>query len=420
MAGLFVLLLGLGVIGALGAAGPAWAFEDRIAHVVVEVPGGRVLDARKPNALRYPASLTKMMTVLMVFRALDAGTITLDATVPISPTAAAANPVKLGLPPGDSITVAEALPALIARSANDIAVAVAERLGGTEAAFARDMTRVAREELGMTRTTFRNASGLPDDDHQSTARDMARLALHLWTAHAARMAVFDTRVFSFRGQSLGTYNPLLSSLPGADGLKTGFTCAAGYNLAGSAERDGHRVIAVVMGGGSSADRLATITDLMEAAFKTLSTEDESDDESEDGGGDGGAADPRPGRAPAALTLAALTTPRPVRVQPVPDVEGCGGLYAGGWAVEMGTFRGRGRARDVATQVARVYGGKPLTSPAGVGGMVRHRAYVAALGQSQAQSLCRQRQTRGQYCVVRSPRMMWAAMAAVTRLRRSLQ
>jgi len=402
--------LWLGLLVALGAllpAGPARAFEDRGAYVVLDAATGRVLDARKPNALRYPASLTKMMTVLMLFRALEAGTITPETPVPISQTAAAANPVKLGLPPGDAITVAEAIPALIARSANDIAVAVAELLAGDEPAFAREMTRVAREDLGMTRTTFRNASGLPDDDHQSTPRDMARLALALWRDHTDRMAAFDTRVFRFRGQSLGTYNPLLSSFPGADGMKTGFTCAAGYNLAGSAERDGRRVVAVVMGGASSADRLATITDLMETAFDRLEAESETE---------GGPAD----AAAPVLTLAALTTPRAVRVQPAPDVEGCGGLYVGGWAIEMGAFRGRGQARSLATQVARVFGGKPLTSPAGIGGLVRYRAYVAALGAGQARSICQQRQARGQYCVVRSPRMMWAAMEAVTRLRRSLQ
>ncbi len=392
------------VLVAMMVTGPARAFEDRLAHVVVDAATGRVLDARKPNHLRYPASLTKMMTVLMLFRALDAGTLTPDTPIAISRTAAAANPVKLGLPPGDSISVAEAIPALIARSANDVAVAVAEHLAGDETAFAHEMTRVAREDLGMTRTTFRNASGLPDDDHQSTPRDMARLALALWRDHGARMAVFDTRVFPFRGQALGTYNPLLSSLPGANGLKTGFTCAAGYNLAGSAARDGQRLIAVVMGGASSADRLATITRLMEAGFDRLAAADPNDDMAET----------------PPLTLAALATPRAVRVQPAPDVEGCGGLYAGGWAIEMGTFRGLGRARDLATRVARVHGGKPLTSPAGVGGMVRHRAYVAALGAGQARAICRRRQARGQYCVVRSPRMMWAAMQAVTRLRRSLR
>ncbi|MBB4264539.1 D-alanyl-D-alanine carboxypeptidase family protein [Roseospira visakhapatnamensis] len=429
MSGRIRWLLMLASLGVLLAT-PAWAFEDRQAYVVLDAASGRVLDARKPNHLRYPASLTKMMTVLMLFRALDAGTLTPETLIPISRGAAAANPVKLGLPPGDSMPVAEAIPALVARSANDVAVAVAELLAGDEAAFGRAMTRVAREELGMTRTTFRNASGLPDDDHQSTPRDMARLALALWRDHADRMAAFETRVFRFRGQALGTYNPLLSSLPGADGLKTGFTCAAGYNLAGSAERDGRRVIAVVMGGASSADRLATITRLMEAGFDRLSAEADADVKAE-GKGDvstedetgptaGTEAADAPVLTPAAPSLATLVTPRAVRVQPAPDVEGCGGLYAGGWAIEMGTFRSRGRARSVATQVARVYGGKPLTSPAGMGGMVRHRAYVAALGSGQARSICRQRQARGRYCVVRSPRMMWAAMQAVARLRRSLR
>jgi D-alanyl-D-alanine carboxypeptidase len=412
------------------AAPPARAFEDREAHVVVDAASGAILSARKPNHLRFPASLTKMMTVMMLFRALDAGTITPETEIPFSQTAAAANPVKLGLPPGDTITVAEAIPALIARSANDVAVAVAEFLSGTEEQFGRDMTRVARAELGMTRTTFRNASGLPDDAHISSARDMARLAVALWRDHAARFPVFASSHFRFRGQALPTYNPLISRYDGADGLKTGFTCAAGYNLAGTAVRDGHRVIAVVMGSASSADRYATISRLMDDAFERLAAADAAGTEGPDlvetssavadGNTDAG---PRPSAPPgldALPTLAALTAPRPLRGVPAPDVEGCGGLYAGGWAVTLGAFPSRSQARSLAAQAARIYGGKPLTAPLGRGGMVRHNAFVAALSPGQARSICAQRQRAGQYCLVRSPQMMWATQQAVQRLRRSMQ
>ena len=425
------------------APGAARAFEDRSAHVVVDAATGAILSASKPNHPRYPASLTKMMTVLMLFRALDAGTITPDTEIPFSSTAAAANPVKLGLAPGQSVTVAEAIPALIARSANDVAVAVAEHLAGTEALFALEMTRVARTEVGMTRTTFRNASGLPDEDdaHVSTALDMARLARVLWRDHAGRFEAFATETFRFRGQALRSYNGLLRSYEGADGLKTGFTCAAGYNLAGTARRDGQRVISVVMGHASSADRWATSERLLDVGFAALAPPAPEDGAPD--GADGGdpetvptvaaetaetaegtpAATAQAVRLPALsdlLTLNGLSIPRPLRALPPPDAEGCGGLYAGGWAVTLGAFRSSGQARNLAARAAKVYGGKPLTAPVGTGGMVRHHAFVAALSSGQARSICQQRRARGQYCLVRSPKMMWAAMAAVTRLRRSMR
>ncbi|MQX35183.1 D-alanyl-D-alanine carboxypeptidase family protein [Roseospira navarrensis] len=388
------------MLALLSVAAPARAFEDRHAHVVLDAATGAILSAHKPNHPRYPASLTKMMTVLMLFRALDAGALTPDTPIPISGTAAAANPVKLGLAPGSSITVADAIPALIARSANDVAVAVAEALGGTEAAFAEAMTRVAREDLGMTQTTFRNASGLPDDAHVSSARDMARLAQVLWRNHADRFGVFATRTFQYNGGALPTYNPLLARYDGADGLKTGFTCAAGYNLAGTALRDGRRVIAVVMGAGTSAERNSTITALMDEGFTRLA---------EATSGEGGPA----------LTLADLTVPRPLRGLTAPDVEGCGGTYAGGWGIALGTTGSLNKARWMARTAQDQYGGKAITVPVGSGGLLKHTAYVVSLSPGQARSICARRQQAGQYCVVRSPRMMWAAQQAAQRLRRAM-
>ncbi|KAA5607443.1 D-alanyl-D-alanine carboxypeptidase [Roseospira marina] len=407
-------IAGLLLVSVLGLAGPpispARAFDERGAHIVVDAATGRILAANKPNHPRYPASLTKMMTVLMLFRALESGAITPQTPIPMSANAAAANPVKLGLAPGDSITVAEAIPALIARSANDVAVAVAEFLGGTEDAFAEDMTRVARVELGMSRTTFRNASGLPDDAHVTTARDMARLARTLWRDYAAQFGAFGTTVFHFRGGALPTYNPLLASYAGADGLKTGFTCAAGYNLAGTAQRNGHRVIAIVLGAGTSMERNTTITTLMDRGFDRIAALEDFATET----------NPAPLGLAALPTLDALRAPRPLRDHAAPDVEGCGGVYAGGWAINLGSTGSLSKARWMANQAAERYGGKALTVPVGTGGMVKHNAYVAALSAGQARSICAQRQRSGEYCVVRSPRMMWASQAAVQRLRRSMQ
>jgi len=440
-------LLILGAVLMISLATPAArAFEDRSAYVVIDAATGVILAARKPNHPRYPASLTKMMTVLMLFRALDAGTITPETEIPFSETAAAAKPVKLGLPPGASITVADAIPALIARSANDVAVAVAEFLSGTEEAFGQDMTRVAREDLGMTQTTFRNASGLPDDQHISTARDMARLAVTLWRDHADRFPAFGTDTFQFRGHGLPTYNPLITRYDGADGFKTGFTCAAGYNLAGTAIRDGRRVIAVVMGASTSGERYATIKTLMDEGFVRMATDATNQDSEGDHGeaarivetsspstGSGATVLPEPvlpedtTTAPGTdstdhfpqLTLANLNMPRPLRGLPAPDVEGCGGGggYAGGWGITVGAASNRSKAQGMANRVARQYGGHAMTIRVGSGGMVKHSAFVVALSAGQARSICARRQQAGQYCLVRSPKMIWAALQATQRLRR---
>ncbi|MBN8608861.1 MAG: D-alanyl-D-alanine carboxypeptidase [Caulobacterales bacterium] len=255
---------------ALGLAAPASA-QDRYAAIVMDARTNEVLLEDQANEARYPASLTKMMTLYMVFEALERGEITLDTRWTASRNAARQPPSRLGLACSrrrgcDSITVEQAINALVVQSANDVAVLVAERLGGTEARFSANMSARARE-LGMTETRFANASGLPDTRHRTTARDMARLGQALWQDFPQYYHYFQTPNFSWRRTSGRNHNRLLGQVEGVDGIKTGYTRASGFNLVTMAERSGRRVIVVVMGGESASARDAQVAYLVEGAYQ---------------------------------------------------------------------------------------------------------------------------------------------------------
>ena len=211
--------------------------EARYASIVVDANDGKILHSINADTLNYPASLTKLMTLFILFEALEKGTLTLKTELTTSYRASRAQPSKLGLRPGDKISVERAIFALIAKSANDVAIIVAEQLAGSIKSFAGSMTRRARE-LGMKHTTFRNPHGLPNRGHLSTARDMALLSRVLINRFPKHYNYFATRKFNFKGRSFKNHNKLLGHYDGADGIKTGYTNAAGYNLSASAERNG--------------------------------------------------------------------------------------------------------------------------------------------------------------------------------------
>ena len=243
--------------------------QTRYAAIVVDAQSGEVLYAKRADSQRYPASITKVMTLYLTFEALSNGSLRLDDSVVISPRAAAQGPTKLGLPVGDSLTVSEAMQALAIKSANDVAVALAERLGGSETRFATLMTLRA-QDLGMTNTHFVNASGLPDSRQVSTARDIAILSRAVMRDFPQYYGLFSQESFTFRGVTMNNHNGLLGRMPGVDGLKTGFTNASGYNLAVSAVRDDRRLIAVVLGGPSNAARDRNAQDLLLTGFDIMS------------------------------------------------------------------------------------------------------------------------------------------------------
>lgn len=242
----------VGMVATVAVATPAHA-NPKYAGIVVDARTGKVLYSEDADSLRYPASLTKMMTLYLTFEALEAGKIRKDTRVPMSQNAAKEPPSKLGVGAGRSITVEQAILALVTRSANDVATALGEFLGGSEERFARLMTQKARA-LGMTRTVYRNAHGLPNTAQVTTARDQARLGIALRQHFPQYYDYFSTRSFKFGKQTIGNHNRLLGNVRGVDGIKTGFTRASGYNLVTSAVADGRSVVGVVIGGRTGASR----------------------------------------------------------------------------------------------------------------------------------------------------------------------
>ena len=245
---------------------PALARQP-LAVILVDARTGKVLYAKDADARRYPASITKVMTIYLLLRELKAGRISLNTRLKVSRRASLKPPSKLWLKPGQTITVDQAIRALAVKSANDVAAVVAENLAGSEAAFARRMTAMARA-LGMTRTTFRNASGLPNPPNVSTARDLATLSLRLMRDFPGYYRkYFGLRRFTWRGRRHRNHNRLLGRVRGMDGIKTGYTRAAGSNLAASVRRGGKRVVAVVLGAPSSRWRNAYMARLLNGAFR---------------------------------------------------------------------------------------------------------------------------------------------------------
>jgi len=248
-------------------AAPAQA---RYAHIVIDANSGKVLDSQNADQLKYPASLTKMMTMYMLFEGMKSGRINKDTRIPISSYAAARPPTKIGFKPGQTIRVEDAILAMVTKSANDVATASGEFLGGSEERFAQMMTAKARR-LGMANTTFRNASGLPNMSQVTTARDMAILSIALRQHFPQEFSYFSRRSFVFRGQTINGHNRLLGRVEGVDGIKTGHTDRAGYNLVASATEGQMRLISAVMGGRTFKGRETESKKLLTWGFRFFET-----------------------------------------------------------------------------------------------------------------------------------------------------
>jgi len=268
------IVLGLALAGAVpvsaGAArlpaGPGGPIYEAI---VLDAETGQVLRELNPDAVTYPASLTKMMTLYLTFEALNQGRIRLDQYFPVSAAAAAHAPSRLGLQPGDSVSVHDLILGIVTKSANDAAAVLAEGLGGgSEATFAQMMTQKALQ-LGMTRTHYANASGLPDPEQLTTARDVARLALALYHDFPREYRYFSVKEFNFQGEMVSGHDHMLDWYPGADGIKTGYTVASGFNLATSAVHNGRRLIGVILGGRSVRSRDESMAQLLDLGFGDL-------------------------------------------------------------------------------------------------------------------------------------------------------
>jgi D-alanyl-D-alanine carboxypeptidase len=269
-----VLLAPLLIVAVAGAPlGEAHAAKRRSSRgapqiasaIVVDMNSGSILYSQSADLPRYPASLTKMMTLYVLFGYLRAGKVTPTSELVVTPHAASQAPTKLGLKPGATISTTDAVKALVTQSANDAAVTIAENLAGTEENFARVMTDTARS-IGMNATTFRNASGLPNEDQITTARDMATLAAHLIHDYPEYYGVFETRYFTFNGHKYRNHNKLLFGYQGCDGIKTGYTKASGFNLTASVHRGNKHLVAVVLGGKTGGQRDAAMRSLLDRHF----------------------------------------------------------------------------------------------------------------------------------------------------------
>lgn len=232
------------------------------AYFIMDAKTGKVLASSNADDLNHPASLTKMMTLYMTFEAIHRGKLSWNTRIPVSRFAAAKPPTKLGLKPGGTVTVREAVDGMIIKSANDAATAMAEALGGSESGFARLMTQKARE-IGMRRTTFLNASGLPNMQQWTTARDMSTLAVALINNYPQEYRLFSQTSFNYRGHSVRGHNNLMYRYEGMDGIKTGYTNASGFNLVSAVRQGNRRVIGVVMGGATARGRDALMASLLD-------------------------------------------------------------------------------------------------------------------------------------------------------------
>jgi D-alanyl-D-alanine carboxypeptidase len=251
LAAAIAAIAGLAIVATSGA--PALAYNPPYAAIVVDVKTGKTLHAENADAIRHPASITKVMTLYLVFERLEQGRLRLDTPLRVSAKAAAEPPSKLGLRPGSTISVENAILALVTRSANDVAAVIAENLGGSVEAFAREMTSTARG-LGMSKTVFRNPHGLPDRAQVTTARDLTLLAIAVQDRFPEQYKYFQRRSFTFSGTTHRNHNRLLGRVEGVDGIKTGFIRASGFNLMTNAKTRDRHIVTIVLGGRSGAHR----------------------------------------------------------------------------------------------------------------------------------------------------------------------
>src|SRR3954464_10599295 len=238
------------------------SYSPQFSSIIVDGNSGAVLSSNNPDGIRRPASLTKIMTLYLLFERLDAGKMKLDTEMEVSEHASEQAPTKLGVKPGQTLMVEDAIKALVTRSANDAASVIAEAIAGDEDEFAKLMTRKAHA-LGMSRTVYKNASGLPNDEQVTTARDQALLGIAIQERFPKYYRYFATSSFQYRGQRIGNHNRLLGKVAGVDGIKTGYTRASGFNLVTSMRRGPRHIVGVVLGGSSGSARDARMRTLIE-------------------------------------------------------------------------------------------------------------------------------------------------------------
>jgi D-alanyl-D-alanine carboxypeptidase len=386
------------------------ATEPKYAAIVIDANSGEVLYENRPDSPRYPASITKVMTMYLAFEALAEGKLKLTDTIVVSPRAAAMQPTKLGLRAGETISVDDALRSLAVQSANDMAVAVAEKIGGTEARFAALMT-LRGQELGMTHTRFVNASGLPDSRQISTARDIAVMSRATMRDYPQYYSYFGSQQFAFRGRTMRNHNRLLGKMPGVDGLKTGYTNASGFNLSASAVHNGRRLIAVVLGGSSTAARDSNVEDLLLTGFDVLARRDRGEKITIAGNLFEPSAAGRVTRPPIGqgdsddqAGLKIVLTNNPAKPSPVAVKSSVGAAKAQGkWGIQVGAFKQRSLANTQIKLIEKRFGDAVASGDAVVSqGGGNYRAQFKGFAENDAKNACRTLVAKRQVCMVLNP------------------
>ncbi len=402
------------------------ATEPKYAAIVVDANTGEVLYAKRADSPRYPASITKVMTLYLAFEAISEGRLKPTDMITVSARAASQPPTKLGLAAGEQITVDDAMRAIAVKSANDMAVALAEHLGGTEQRFAALMT-LRGQELGMTNTRYVNASGLPDSRQISTARDIAILSRAVMRDYPQYYSYFSLRSFTFRGVTINNHNHLLSQMWGVDGLKTGYTNASGFNLAASAVRDGRRLIAVVLGGRSTATRDDHMEDLLLTGFDVLKRRSLGEnitvaqsmfEPAPDGAIDRPSAEQgdseQEGLRVVLTDGPASTTPYTVqpRMDVVPPTRRAAAApkkvapkkLRGQWAIQAGAFKSKSQAREQLALIQRRFASAVDDGEAAIGNAVGgyFRVRFEGMTADAARSACKVLKAKKQACMVVAP------------------
>lgn len=382
--------------------------NPRYSSIVIDADTGAVLHESSADASRYPASLTKMMTLYMLFEAMEQRKMTVDTRMPVSTHAAAMPQTNIGLRAGDSISVRDAIPALIVRSANDVAAVVAEALGRSEANFGRMMTDKARQ-LGMRSTTFRNASGLPNLEQKTTARDMVTLSTRLMKDFPKYYHYFSTQSFSYKGITYNSHNRMVRNTSGVDGLKTGFIRASGFNVATSAKRGNRRVVAVVMGGNTAAARDQHMAQLIDRSFNQGNRIIQVASNSKNARAVAVTAVkmnaptpalkpyPEQPKVPESIVTQQYVVP-PVSAQPV-QLQKVALQTNDDWAVQIGSYHEPSRAHANALAAARWIPGEIVVTEVEVSNRRLYRARLVGLQENQARSACQSLTRQGIECLV---------------------
>lgn len=412
---LFAVAALTGALLTSAAVTSAEALAAKAASIVVDARTGEVLHEQDADAIAHPASLTKMMTLYLTFDALDDGRLTLDQALPVSSWAESMSPTKLGLRAGSTLRVETAILSLVTKSANDAAVVLAEALGGSESRFAEMMTRKARE-LGMRRTLFRNASGLPNMEQVTTARDFSLLSRAMLADHPKYYPYFSRRAFVYGGRPMANHNRLMSRYEGMDGIKTGYTVASGFNLAASATRDGRRLVGVVLGGKSAVTRDNRMAALLDQAFGSpgrgredspqIASVERTTRDMPEAEGDNDDEPVVKGKLPVRKTMPLQMASAP-SAAPVAAAPKSAASSGDKWGIQVGAFSSRAAGQKALAQATKqapflLRGAKRTVVEAKTGKDTVYRARMVGMDEKEARQACATLTKHGHRCVAVSP------------------